>query len=60
LAVLCIAAGWWLAAAPASADTAPSNTGALPAISGIAQQGDVLTATPGDWSGDAPITFSYA
>src|SRR5690242_16919398 len=60
LAVLCAASSWWLAAAPASADTAPSNTGAQPAISGVAQEGNVLTASPGDWSGDAPITFSYA
>jgi hypothetical protein len=60
LAVLCTASGWWLAAAPASADARPSNTGALPAISGIAQQGEVVTASPGDWSGAAPITFSYA
>ena len=60
LAVLCTASIWWLAAASASADTRPSNDGAPPTISGIAQQGDVLTADPGGWSGDAPITFSYA
>jgi Bacterial Ig-like domain (group 3) len=48
---------WWLAAGVAWAD-APSNT-ALPSISGVAQQGDQLTANPGTWSGDDPITFSY-
>ncbi|MGN6868180.1 MAG: Ig-like domain repeat protein [Solirubrobacteraceae bacterium] len=60
MAVLCTASSWWLFAAAARADTLPSNTGALPGISGVPQQGDVLTASPGDWSGDAPITFSYA
>jgi hypothetical protein len=60
LAVLCTASSWWLIAAAARADTPPSNTGARPAISGIAQEGDVLTASPGDWSGDAPFGFTYA
>ena len=60
LAVLCTASSWWLAAAIARADTPPSNTGAPPTISGIAQQGDVLTADPGGWSGDPTITYSYA
>jgi large repetitive protein len=59
-AVLCTALSWCLAAASASADTGPSNTGARPAISGTAQEGGVLTVTPGDWSGDPPIAFSYA
>ncbi len=60
MAVLCTASSWWLAAAIARADTPPSNNGALPAISGVAQQGDVLTATSGDWAGDPTITYSYA
>jgi Big-like domain-containing protein len=59
MAVLCTASIWWLAAGAARADTPPSNTGALPSISGVPQEGDVLTASPGEWSGDAPITFSY-
>ena len=36
----------------------PSNT-SLPTISGSASQGSVLSASPGSWSGDNPITFTY-
>ena len=36
----------------------PANTGA-PTISGIAQQGQLLTAGTGTWSGTAPITYTY-
>jgi hypothetical protein len=60
LAVLCTASIWWLAAAVARADTRPTNDGGPPTIAGIAQQGDTLTADPGGWSGDAPVTFTYA
>lgn len=60
LAVVCTASSWWLGAAIARADTPPSINGALPAISGTAQQGDVLTATTGDWAGDPTITYAYA
>ncbi len=49
---------WCLAAGAAQADTAPSND-TLPAISGVAQQGDQLSADPGTWSGDTPMSFSY-
>ena len=31
----------------------------LPTISGFAQAGDQLTADPGTWSGDSPISFTY-
>ncbi len=41
-----------------TAATPPSNT-ALPTISGSTNQGDVLSASPGSWSGDNPITFTY-
>lgn len=58
LAVICTASTWWLGAGLARAATAPSNV-TPPAIAGTPQQGDVLTADPGTWSGDAPITYSY-
>ena len=38
--------------------TAPVNT-AAPAVSGVAQQGQTLTASTGTWSGTAPISYSY-
>lgn len=41
-----------------AADTPPKNT-SEPTISGTAQQGQTLTADHGDWSGTAPITYSY-
>jgi hypothetical protein len=52
-------------AAATSAPTAivaarpPRNT-ALPKISGTARLGRTLTATPGSWSGTAPIAFRYS
>jgi Bacterial Ig-like domain (group 3) len=49
---------WWLAVGVARADGPPSNNG-LPTISGVAQQGQELTADPGQWTGDDPITYSY-
>jgi len=39
--------------------TAPHNT-ALPTVTGSTHAGDVLTANPGTWTGDAPITYAYA
>jgi hypothetical protein len=38
--------------------TPPANTVA-PSISGVAQQGQTLTANTGTWSGTVPITFIY-
>lgn len=37
---------------------APKNT-TEPSITGTAQQGQVLTANPGQWSGNQPIQFSF-
>lgn len=41
-----------------SATAPPTNTTA-PTISGTAQESQVLTASPGDWSGSQPMTFAY-
>jgi hypothetical protein len=38
--------------------TPPANT-APPVITGAAQQGATLTATPGTWSGTGPLSYSY-
>ena len=45
-------------AAPAQTAVSPSNT-APPTVSGSAVQGQTLTASPGSWSGDTPMTFAY-
>ena len=42
----------------ATAATRPANT-ALPAISGTAQQGQMLSGTTGTWSGTQPISYTY-
>ena len=41
-----------------AAGTPPKNT-SLPTITGTAEQGQTLTAHPGTWSGDKPISFKY-
>lgn len=58
LAVLCTASTWWLATAVARADAPPLYTVA-PSIPGTAVQGVLLTADPGTWTGDDPITYTY-
>jgi hypothetical protein len=58
-AVLGIAAVASTAVASASTQaTPPRNTG-LPAISGQTRVGETLTASPGTWSGDRPMSFGY-
>ena len=42
----------------AAGGTPPKNT-TEPSVSGTAQQGQTLTADPGDWSGTTPITYHY-
>jgi hypothetical protein len=46
-------------AGDARSTVAPSNV-SPPTVSGTAQIGQALTATSGSWSGDNPITFTYA
>lgn len=53
-----LAAACTVLVSAASAAVAPANT-ALPAVSGTLVVGSTLTAAPGTWSGDAPITFTY-
>jgi concanavalin A-like lectin/glucanase superfamily protein len=40
------------------ADSPPANT-SVPVVSGVAQQGQTLTASTGTWSGTAPIAYGY-
>jgi Bacterial Ig-like domain (group 3) len=59
LPLLTVAVLGWVMAGSALADgTAPSNSDP-PSISGDAVVGGVLTADPGAWAGDDPITYSY-
>ena len=46
------------AGSASAATTRPRNTG-LPTTSGVAKQGEVVTADPGTWRGTQPITFTY-
>jgi hypothetical protein len=43
---------------PPPGDTPPTNL-TVPAITGTMQQGSTVTATPGTWSGTAPMTFTF-
>ncbi|MGI8749132.1 MAG: hypothetical protein ACR2J6_01020 [Thermoleophilaceae bacterium] len=44
---------------PGSPPTPPSNVRA-PTIQGTVREGEPLTGSPGQWTGTAPISFSYA
>src|SRR5207302_4609663 len=41
-----------------AANVAPANT-AAPTVSGATRAGQTLTASPGTWSGTAPISYAY-
>ena len=47
------------AGAEARSQAAPANV-SPPAVSGTAVTGETLTASPGSWTGTAPLTFTYA
>ena len=45
-------------AANTAAAAPPVNT-AVPTVTGTVHAGETLTAQPGAWTGDTPITFTY-
>ncbi|HEX3454930.1 MAG TPA: hypothetical protein VHS03_09900 [Gaiellaceae bacterium] len=55
---LVVALGLVAGAGASSAASPPSNT-SPPTISGEAQKGQTLHASPGVWSGSSPISFAY-
>jgi hypothetical protein len=50
--------GTLLALGSVPSGTAPANS-SLPAISGTAQAGQTLNASPGSWNGSTPISYAY-
>jgi hypothetical protein len=62
IVVLALVAIWALAAPSGdgvAAPTAPPSNTAEPTISGRAEQGRTLTASPGSWTGTGPISYAY-
>ena len=47
------------AVSAASTQATPPRNASLPAISGTTRVGETLTASPGTWRGDRPMSFSY-
>ncbi len=58
-AALALAAATYTAAGAASTQATPPRNTSLPAISGTLRVGETLTASPGTWAGDRPMSFSY-
>ena len=59
LPLLTVAVLGWVMTGSALADPTPPSNGNPPSISGGAVVGGILTADPGTWTGDDPITYSY-
>jgi hypothetical protein len=59
LATFALIAFTWCVSVDRAYSAAPPVNQAAPTISGTAQQGNILAANHGKWSGEKPIHFSY-